>query len=106
MGVIAEFPQLLDISFNLPADELKFSAKEGDKIRVWAGTPGYGGKFKDYGVWEHTIRLLKEFGREEGKFIVQLFEDDILLDENCIESFLLFKKGITVKLSRRIRDRF
>jgi len=83
-GVIAEFPKLLEITFNLPADQLTFSAPRGDKIRIWAGMPGYQGKYKDFSSGQQTIRLMEEFGREEGKYVVQLFEDEILLDENIV----------------------
>ncbi|MBN1819924.1 MAG: SUMF1/EgtB/PvdO family nonheme iron enzyme, partial [Prolixibacteraceae bacterium] len=85
VGVIAELPDLLNVMFNLPADELTFFANEGDQIRVWAGLPGYEGKYKDFSIQEQTIRLLNEFGREEGKFVIQLFKDGILLDENIID---------------------
>lgn len=84
VGVIAEFPELLDISFNLPADELTFFAPHGDSIKIYAGMPGYQGKWKTFSTQKQTIRLLNEFGREEGKFVVQLFENNQLLDEQII----------------------
>ncbi|MEN8115556.1 MAG: SUMF1/EgtB/PvdO family nonheme iron enzyme [Bacteroidota bacterium] len=84
VGAIAEFPKLLDIDFNLPADELTFSALKGDKIRIYAGMPGYQGKWKEYSTKKQTIRLLKEFGRDEGKFVIQLFKNNLLIDEQVI----------------------
>lgn len=84
VGVIAHFRRLLETNFNLAADLLTFSASEGDKIRVWAGMPGYQGHYKDFSTKKQSIRLIKEFGRSEGKFVVQLFEDEQLLDENII----------------------
>ena len=84
VGTIAEFPELLDMKFNLPADELTFSATKGDSIKIYAGMPGYEGKWKSYAVEKQTIRLLKEFGREEGKFVIQLFEKNQLIDERVI----------------------
>jgi formylglycine-generating enzyme required for sulfatase activity len=84
VGVIAEFPELLKVSLNLPADELSFSAGMGDSIRVWAGMPGYGGKFRNFPAKRQTIRLLKEFGREEGKFVIQLFRNGQLADEQVV----------------------
>jgi gamma-glutamyl hercynylcysteine S-oxide synthase len=83
-GVIAEFPELLETTLNLPADRLTFSASRGDKIRVWAGMPGYQGTYRDFSAEKQTIRLMKVFGRSEGKFVVQLFEEGILLDENIV----------------------
>ncbi len=84
VGAIAEFPKLLRVSFNLPADELTFSASKGDKVRIYAGMPGYEGKWKDFTTQKQTIRLMKEFGREEGKFVVQLFEKNQLIDEQIV----------------------
>lgn len=85
IGVIARFKKHLQTRFNLPADELSFSSDQGRYIRIWAGMPAYTGKHKDYSIQPQTIRLLEEFGRSEGKFVVQLFDNkDQLLDENVI----------------------
>jgi len=84
VGAIAEFPELLEVAFNLPADELTFSASKGDSIIIYAGMPGYEGKWKSFPAQKQTIRLIKEFGREEGKFVVQLFEKGELIDEQII----------------------
>jgi formylglycine-generating enzyme required for sulfatase activity len=84
VGAIAEFPELLQVSFNLPKDELTFSAPKGDSIKIYAGMPGYEGKWKTFSKQKQTIRLMKEFGREEGKFVVQLFENGELADERII----------------------
>jgi iron(II)-dependent oxidoreductase len=84
VGAIAEFPELLKVSLNLSADELTFSAARGEKIRIYAGMPGYRGKWKEYPTEKQTVRLIREFGREEGKFVVQLFEKDLLIDEQVI----------------------
>ncbi|WP_340111810.1 formylglycine-generating enzyme family protein [Maribellus mangrovi] len=86
VGVVARFKKQLETSFNLPADELRFSAGSGKFIRIWAGIPSYQGTFKEYSTQQQTIRLLNEFGRSEGKFVIQLFDnDDQLIDENVIE---------------------
>lgn len=79
---IAQLPSLLNV--NLKSDELTFSASKGTKIRVWAGLPSYEKEPKEYSVEERTIRLLEEFPKFEGKFIVQLFEKDALIDERVI----------------------
>jgi len=84
VGAIAEFPELLKVSFNLPADELTLSANKGDSIKIYAGMPGYQGKWHSYSTQKQSIRLLKEFGREEAKFVVQLFEKGQLIDEQVI----------------------
>lgn len=84
VGAIAEFQELLKVDFNIPKDELTFSASIGDSIKIYAGMPGYQGKWNTYPVKKQTIRLLKKFGREEGKFVVQLFEKGELADERIV----------------------
>ena len=84
VGAIAEFPELLSVSFNLPKDELTFSAPKGDSIKIYAEMPGYQGNWKSFPVHQQTIRLIKEFGRKEGKFVVQLFEKGELADERIV----------------------
>ncbi|RMZ51617.1 hypothetical protein EB822_01415 [Flavobacteriaceae bacterium PRS1] len=56
-----------------------------DKIRIWAGLPAYNKEPIELKSGKHTIRLMDKFGKFEGKFIVQLFDKDILIDENIIE---------------------
>jgi gamma-glutamyl hercynylcysteine S-oxide synthase len=85
VGAIARFKKHLKTEFNLAADELTFEAGSGNRIRIWAGMPEYQGKFNDFSVNRQTIRLMQEFGRSEGKFVVQLFdEQNQLIDENII----------------------
>lgn len=85
VGVIARFKKHLKTEFNLAADELIFEAGSGNRIRIWAGMPEYQGNFKDFSVNRQTIRLMQEFGRSEGKFVVQLFDNqNQLIDENII----------------------
>ncbi|WP_167619335.1 formylglycine-generating enzyme family protein [Maribellus sediminis] len=85
VGVVARFKRQLNTSFNLPTDELRFSANSGKYIRVWAGMPSYQGTFKDYSTHQQILRLLSDFGRSEGKFVVQLFgNENQLIDENII----------------------
>jgi len=79
---IARLPKILNTS--LTNDLLKISADQGDSIKVWAGMPTYDKKALELEPGEHTIRLLEHFGRYEGKFIVQVFKKEILLDENIL----------------------
>ncbi len=85
VGTIARFKRQLSTQFNLAADELTFEANSGNRVRIWAGMPHYQGIYKDYPINRQTIRLMQEFGRAEGKFVVQLFDGhNQLLDENVI----------------------
>lgn len=80
---IAEFPIIL--TTELAGDVLSVRANEGSKIKIWAGAPNYEKKPLELKVGSHQVSLLKTFGRFEGKFIIQVFEDDILLDQNIVE---------------------
>ncbi|WP_029905043.1 SUMF1/EgtB/PvdO family nonheme iron enzyme [Prevotella sp. 10(H)] len=90
---IAEFPHLID--YKLKSDELSFFSKKGDRIRIWAGMPSYEKEYKEYAVTGKTIRLLDEFPDYEGKFIIQAFEGEELLDERV----LMIKPGSPRKIS-------
>ena len=80
---IAELPVLLRSS--LESDILTVGADKGSEIRIWAGTPDYEKKPLTLKPGNHQVSLLKNFGRYEGKFVIQLFQNDILLDENIVE---------------------
>lgn len=77
---IAELPILLNSSLN--GDILKVAATKGTVIKIWAGAPNYEKKPLELKLGNHQVALLDNFGRFEGKFIIQLFENDILLDQN------------------------
>ena len=79
---IAELPNSLKVQ--LKGDELTFSSDGGDKIRIWAGMPSYDKDYKEYRTDRQTIRLLETFPHFEGKFIVQAFKNDELLDERIV----------------------
>lgn len=79
---IARLPKRLTCS--LDGDSLEISAGSGDEIRVWAGNPAYSEQpfLLKPGVFKISLR--QHFGNYEDKFVVQLFEDKELLDENII----------------------
>lgn len=80
---IAELPKLLEASLN--GDVLKLKSKQGSEIKIWAGMPSYENSPVVMEVGTHEIHLMEVFGRYEGKFVLQLFEKDILLDERVFE---------------------
>lgn len=79
---IARLPIILCCS--LVGDSLEIRAGIGDEIRVWAGNPSYSAQpfLAKPGV--SKISLRQHFGDYEDKFVVQLFENKELLDENII----------------------
>lgn len=82
VGAIAKFPEVLNV--NLQGDKLTINAFKGDSIKIWAGRPDYDNKPVVYNTDERTIHLLKHFGVFEGKFVVQLFNKDEILDERTV----------------------
>lgn len=85
VGAIAVLPELLRVERR--SDALTFSAPRGDRIRIWPAAPSYEQQelAKDFSIEEQTIYLTEQFGPAEGKFVVQLFEEDQLLDETIFE---------------------
>jgi formylglycine-generating enzyme required for sulfatase activity len=60
------------------------SEQKGNEIRVWAGTPTYGIKPLVLKPGENKISLFKNFGTYEGDFVLQLFDQGILMDETIV----------------------
>ncbi len=79
---IAKFPKILKTT--LINDILEVSASRGDVLKIWPGAPQYDKKVLELNPGTHAIKLLEHFGRYEGKFIIQLFDQGILLDENIV----------------------
>lgn len=79
VGAIAKFPDVLKVKRE--GDKLRFSANKGDSIKVWAGRPDYDKKPKVFGARKQSISLNTYFGLYQGKFVVQAFDGDQLLDE-------------------------
>ncbi len=79
---IAQLPILLNAS--IQGDKINFSAIRGTEIRIWNGIPSYDIKPIIFSVAKHEISIYKYFGNYEGKFVVQLFDKDILIDEQVL----------------------
>ncbi len=76
---IAEFPKL--IKSEIYGDTLTIDSEKGSLIKVWAGPPSYDKTPVELAADHIELKLLDHFGRFEGDFIIQLFENEILLDE-------------------------
>jgi formylglycine-generating enzyme required for sulfatase activity len=80
---IAKLPIL--VNANRDGDLLKITTPlKGDEIRIWAGDPDYEKKPIILKPGNHEVQLSKHFGRFEGKFIVQLMDKGILLDQTVL----------------------
>jgi len=80
---IAQLPELLKT--NLSGDILTINAEKGTEIKVWKGVPSYDKKPVVFKTGMHSIHLTDLFGRYEGQFVIQLFNQDELLDERVYE---------------------
>lgn len=83
VGCVARLPVFLHVI--LSGDHLSISSPAGDTIRLWAGEPACGKNPLNLPVTDQNISLTEHFGRHEGKFVVQLFEKGMLLDERIAE---------------------
>lgn len=79
---MARLPELLQVT--LDGDVLRIGSDRGDALRLWAGEPDYGIQPLVLSPGDQELRLLDHFGRYEGKFVVQLMEKGLLLDERVV----------------------
>jgi formylglycine-generating enzyme required for sulfatase activity len=80
---IAELPQLIKASID--GDQLNFSSSQGNEIRIWKGSPAYDKTPVIFKTGDHVISIYKYFGYYEGKFVIQVVDNNILLDEYVLE---------------------
>lgn len=90
---IAQLPTY--ISAKLDGDRLKVQASKGNSLKIWAGKPSYEKKSLDLKPGNHTLWLHEFFSGYEGDFILQLFDNDILIDEYIVA----IKPGTARKIS-------
>ncbi|MFM9908934.1 MAG: formylglycine-generating enzyme family protein [Chitinophagaceae bacterium] len=79
---IAKLPVLLQATLN--GDILTLNAEKGNRIRIWPGQPDYNKLPLELTIGKKNISLFEKFGAFEGDFIIQLFDNDILIDETII----------------------
>lgn len=83
-GCVVQFPALLQVRF--VDGKLIYKAPAEHTVRIWAGVPKYGKSPWMSNKTADTIMVRKTFGGYEGKFVVQLFDNqDELADERVIE---------------------
>ena len=79
---IARFPDWLRVK--LAADTLEIQVEKGDVIRLWKGDPSYQNTYKKFPAADTAINLRDLFRPFEGKYVLQLFQGDQLLDERIV----------------------
>jgi iron(II)-dependent oxidoreductase len=83
VGCIAQLPELIKVKRT--GAVLKFEVQATATVKIWAGLPAYDKECYLSKVSVGSVNLLEEFGSYEGKFVVQAFIRDELLDEAIIE---------------------
>lgn len=79
---IARFPQWLKVK--LVEDTLKIKVEKGDAIRLWKGEPSYQNKYIFLPARDTAINLRDTFRPFEGRYVLQLFRGDQLMDEQVV----------------------
>jgi len=79
VNAIAHLPQLLKVK--MEGDKMFIDAMEGTNLKVWAGNPSYEKAAFEIKSPSTSFHLFEKFGRVEGKYVIQLFEGNELLDE-------------------------
>ncbi len=88
---IARLPEI--IKATILNGNLLIEAEEVDKVMVWAGDPTYQGdagyrmpgtgyRMPDAG--KHKVNILEDFGDYQGKFVIQAFKDNEMVDEKIV----------------------
>ncbi len=78
---IAVLPVL--INAELRGSQISVAANQGDRLRIWAGNPSYqNSRFIELSTGIHHISIFSPpFQNREGKYVIQLFDRDELIDE-------------------------
>jgi formylglycine-generating enzyme required for sulfatase activity len=79
---IAVLPELLNVK--LEGDRIFIEAKEGKLLKVWQGNPSYDKKCFEIPILSTSFHLFQKFGRTQGKYVIQLFDDKELMDEQIL----------------------
>jgi iron(II)-dependent oxidoreductase len=97
VGCIAQLPELIKVKRT--GAILNFEVQATATVKICAGLPAYDKECYLSKVSVGSVNLLEEFGSYEGKFVVQAFIRDELLDETIIE----IKPGEPVLISSSTR---
>lgn len=105
---IAAFPVIMNSS--LEGDRIRISSNSPGKLVVWKGSPAYGRESKEFSLKSDTTLSVKDmFGYYEGKIVIQLLSEKILMDENIIrikggQPWLISKVTRTPRVSEYDRN--
>ncbi len=79
VNAIVHLPQLLKVK--MEGDKMFIDAMEGTNLKVWAGNPSYEKDAYEIKSASASFHVFEKFGRVQGKYVIQLFDGNELLDE-------------------------
>jgi formylglycine-generating enzyme required for sulfatase activity len=79
VNTIAHFLKSLDVKVS--GDKIDIWSAYGTKLKVWSGNPGYDKTAYEIASNKASFHMFQKFGRVEGKYVIQLFEGEELIDE-------------------------
>ncbi|MCX6271939.1 MAG: SUMF1/EgtB/PvdO family nonheme iron enzyme, partial [Bacteroidetes bacterium] len=83
---------------------LDIQANGGTRVKVWAGEPSYAKIPALFPTGQSNINLYDHFRREEGKFVIQLFDNETLIDERIVDIPLATPRLIShIKSTERVK---
>ena len=82
VSAIAKLPEWLQVDQKL--DTLHLNAAQGDQIKIWTANPSYDKEPLLLPAKKQKVNLTDQFPDYEGKYVIQLLEDGILLDERTV----------------------
>lgn len=100
VACVVEFNKYLSTKINNGTISIK--RDKGTRVIITSGNPSYQNIGKEFINNEFEIDLYKTFPGSQGKFVVQLFDEEELIDENI----LFVKPGIPQLVSSKKQDTF
>lgn len=82
VNAIAHLPELINV--NLEGDKISITSNGGTALKIWSGNPSYDKTCVEIKATTASFHLFQKFERTEGKYIIQLFDTDELLDEKIV----------------------
>ena len=81
---IAALPCIL--RSELKGDSLKINASGSPDVVIWKGEPSYKSVSRQFRIKNDTVLCVRDlFGYFEGKIVVQIIDNNILIDENILD---------------------
>lgn len=97
VGGIARYKRLIDLSRS--SDELQIRTQRGDSLLLWAGQPAYDKVPLKLSARDTSLFLHENFPNFEGRFVVQLMENQEIIDQRSFQV-----KAGTPRLISRIEN--